>query len=77
MFIIQWTLFISSLHELRSRGCLSETECVIYDFIAEMTFRWNQYEFLKSVRVSKRIISQIYVRNTNKNFRKRVFCNYL
>ena len=59
MFIIQWTLFISNSHELRPRGCLRQTECVMYDFIAEMIFCWNhyRYEFLKSVRVRKRIIS--------------------
>ena len=67
MFIIQWTLFISKLQELRARGCLRETVCAIYDFIGEMIFYWNHYKygFLKSVRVSKRIISKIYIRNKN------------
>ena len=79
MFIIQWTLFISNSQELRARGCLRETVCVIYDFIDEVTFCWNHYRygFLKSVRVIKRIISQIYFRNINKNFGKRVSCRYL
>ena len=73
MFIIQWTLFISNSQELRARGRLRETVCVTYDFIGEMIFRWKNYRygFLKSVRVSKRIISQIYIRNKNKNFGKK------
>ena len=56
----QWSLFISNSQELRARGYLRETVCVIYDFIGEMIFCWNHYRygFLKSVRVSKRIISQ-------------------
>ena len=68
MFIIQWTLFISNSQELRDRECLRETVCVIYDFIGEMTFCWNhcKYGFPKSVRVSKRIISQIYIRKLEK-----------
>ena len=68
MFIIQWTLFISNSQELRDRECLRETVCVIYDFIGEMTFCWNHYKyrFPKSVRVSKRIISQIYIRKLEK-----------
>ena len=63
MFIIQLTLFISNSQELRARVCLRGTVCVIYDFIGEMIFCWNhhRYGFLKSVRVSKRIISQIYI----------------
>ena len=79
MSIIQWILFISNSQELRARGCLRETACVIYDFIGEMIFCWNHYRygFLKSVRVSKRIISQIYTRNKNKNFGKRVSFKYL
>ena len=56
----QWSLFISNSQELRARGCLRETVCVIYDFTGEMIFCCNhyRYEFLKSVRVSERIISQ-------------------
>ena len=51
-----------------------EIVCVIYDFIGEMIFWWNHYRYgcLKSVRVSKIIISQIYIRNKNKDFGKRV-----
>ena len=79
MFIIHWTHFISNSQELRARGCLRETVCVIYDFIGEMIFCWNHYKngFLKSVRVFKRIISQIYIRNKNKSFGKRASCKYL
>ena len=79
MFIIQWTLFISNSQELRARGCLRETVCVTYDFIGEMIFCWNFYRYgsLKSVTVSKRMISQIYIRNENKNFGKRVSCKHL
>ena len=76
MFIIQWTLFISNSQELRARGCVRETVCVIYDCVGEMIFYWNhyRYRFLESVKVSKRIILQIYIRDKNKNFGKRVSC---
>ena len=79
MFIIQWALFISNLQGFRARGLLRENACVICDFIAEIIFCWNHYRcgFLKSVKVSKRIISQIYIKNKNKNFEKGVFCKYL
>ena len=78
MFIMQWTLFISDLQELRASGCSKETVCVIYDFASEMLFccNYSGYGFLKSVRISKIIISQIYIRNKNKNFGKRVSCKY-
>ena len=79
MFIIQWTLFVSNSQELRARGYLRETVCVIYDFIGDSFLCWNHYRhgFLKFVGVSKRIISQIYIRNKNKNFGKRISCNDL
>ena len=56
-----------------------ETVCVIYDFIGEMIYCWHHYrnEFLKSVRISKIIISQIYITNKIKNFGKRVTFKYL
>ena len=45
---------------------------VIYDFIGEMIFCWNHYRYalLKSVGVSKRVISEIYIRNKNTNLEK-------
>ena len=51
----QWTLFISNSHELRARGCLRKTVCVVYGFVGEMIFCWNHYRywFVKSVRASK------------------------
>ena len=60
-------------------GAWERLVCVIYDFIGETTFCWNHYRdrILKSVRVSKRITSQIYVRNYNKNFGKRVSGKHL
>ena len=79
MFIIQWTLFISNSQELRARGCLRETVCALYDFMGEMIFLLEslQHEFLKSVRVSERIISLKFIRNKNKHFGKRVSRKYL
>ena len=79
MFIIQWTLFISNSQELRARGCLRETVRALYDAIEEMIFLLEslQYEFLKSVRVSERIISLKFIRNKNKYFGKRVSRKYL
>ena len=55
-----------------------QSVCVRYDFIGEMIFCWNhyRYKFLKSVRVSKRIILKIYIWNENKDF-GRVSCKYL
>ena len=76
---IQWTLFISKSQELRASRFLRDTVCVTYVFIGEMIFCWNHYRygFLKSLRVSKRIISKIHSRNKNKNFGKSVSCKYL
>ena len=76
---IQWTLFISNSQELRASRFLRDTVCVTYVFIGEMIFCWNHYRygFLKSLRVSKRIISKIHSRNKNKNFGKSVSCKYL
>ena len=76
---IQWTLFISNSQELRASRFLRDTVCATYVFIGEMIFCWNHYRygFLKSLRVSKRIISKIHSRNKNKNFGKSVSCKYL
>ena len=76
---IQWTLFILNSQELRASRFLRDTVCVTYVFIGEMIFCWNHYRygFLKSLRVSKRIISKIHSRNKNKNFGKSVSCKYL
>ena len=76
---IQWTLFISNSQELQASRFLRDTVCVTYVFIGEMIFCWNHYRygFLKSLRVSKRIISKIHSRNKNKNFGKSVSCKYL
>ena len=54
-------------------------DCVVYDFIGEMIFCWHHYRcrFLKSVRIGKRIISQIYITNKNKNFGKESPSNIL
>ena len=73
MFIIQWTLFISNSQELRARGYMGEIVCVIYDFIGEIIFCWNYYNygFLKSVKANKRLISQICIRSKKKNFGKK------
>ena len=56
-----------------------ETVYIIYDFIGEMIFCWHhyRYEFLKSVRISKNIISQICSTNKIKNFGERVSLKYL
>ena len=76
---IQWTLFILNSQELRASRFLRDTVCVTYVFIGEMIFCWNHYRygFLKSLRVSKRIISKIHSRNKNKNFGRSVSCKYL
>ena len=44
-----------------------------------MIFCWHhyRYEFLKSVKISKNIISQICITNKIKNFGKRVSLKYL
>ena len=63
MFIIQWTFFISNSQELQARRCLRETVCVIYHFIGEMIFCWNDcwHGFLKSTRgQQKNYLTNIY-----------------
>ena len=48
-----------------SSQAVLETVHVIYDFIDEMNFCWHHYRygFLESVRISKKIISQICIPN--------------